>query len=59
MCVSVLGAGSPVLLGKGWPDLPAGLLAPPGVSRRMVNNEKTRLWSYSPPPGIIEKGGGT
>ena len=40
-------AGSP-LSQKGWPELPAGVLAPPGVSRRVANTEKTRLWSYSP-----------
>lgn len=39
--------GSPLSV-KGWPELPSGVLAPPGVSRRMANTEKTRLWSYSP-----------
>ena len=41
-------AGSPVLREKGWPELPVGVLAPPGVSRRIANTEKMRLWSYSP-----------
>ena len=50
MCVS---AGSSE---RGWPELPAGVLAPPGVSRRMANTEKTRLWSYS--PGIYCREGG-
>ena len=44
VCVCVC-AGSPE---RGWPELPAGVLAPPGVSRRIANTEKTRLWSYSP-----------
>jgi nucleoporin NDC1 len=51
---SSLNGGSPAMSSeKGWHELPAGVLAPPGVSRRMASSEKTRLWSYSP-PGLVE-----
>ena len=50
MYLCMLTAGSPAMSSeKGWHELPAGVLAPPGVSRRMASSEKTRLWSYSPP----------
>ena len=39
---------------KGWSSLPTGYYSPPGVTRRIINDEKARLWSYS--PGELHEG---
>ena len=44
----VLTGLSPPASKKGWSSLPPGYYSPPGVTRRTINDEKARLWSYSP-----------
>ena len=46
--LSLLLSGSSPPSQKGWSSLPAGYYSPPGVTRRIINDEKARLWSYSP-----------